>query len=101
MNFAPLENYINVPASSDINHIQKEVFSVMTDIYVSLFKNKISELPFFTNKKRTNQFAEQLLCIGDTTTSSARTARNVFESLTYAITFCKKNRNCSNHILID
>ena len=87
MNFAKFNNFITIPASSELNRIQKNIFKTLTEVYLSIFQHKIENAPFTTDLERTKAFANQLLLVGTSNAKTNDKVINVFESITYAITF--------------
>ena len=82
---------INVPCHSTVTDLDKSNFKMLTKCFKKVFRNVINPLPFSTDPKRTREFANKLMHINCSKQSSFddRKIENVFESMTYAITYLK------------
>lgn len=91
MNFR-FQGKINIPCHSIVTDLDKSLLRLLTKCLQNSIQNKIDPMPFGTNPKRTRDFANKLLEINSTSQnhSKKKTFENVFESMTYAITYLTK-----------
>ena len=85
-------NGVNVPCNDTLDDFDRTVLKIMTKSYMSAYGDNIANPPFTKNEKRIREYANQLVTIG-TCVSSNSSIENVFESVTYALTFCSNNSN--------
>ena len=85
----------SIPKHSSISSFDSKILQLMTKVMVDLYSSKEEPLPFHSST-RTKLFAEELIRSASKTSrknvtgSSSSKYRNVFESMTYAMTYCGK-----------
>ena len=97
-NFVPNQG-INIPFNDTLDGFDRKIVKQMTQAYLSSYGAAIPDAPFTTNKQRTRNYADQLVKIGTTSTSSE--IENIFESVTYAMTFCDNSSGTQLRMHID
>lgn len=83
---------VNIPRNDSLDEFDKTVLMIMTKSYMNAYGDNIANAPFTTNENRTRQYANQLVTIGSSVSSNSP-IQNVFESVTYALTYCSENSN--------
>ena len=74
-----------------IEELDRSTMITMTRIMNNLYKG-IVPVPFSTNARRTKDWANELLKVGTSNSNlNEATIDNVFESITYAMTYISKN----------
>ena len=100
MNFK-FNQTLNIPGRSEISPLDKSVLKAMTTILKSIYSKRPEIQPFGTDMKRTQEFANELLYF-DTLSKRGNNVeiKNVFESLTYAMTYYSNDNSSilKNHI---
>ena len=91
---------VNVPCNDVLDELDCSVLKIMTKAYMSAYGHNIANAPFTTNETRIREYANQLVTIG-TSAASNSSIQNVFESVTYALTYCNSNSNTQLHPHVD
>ena len=87
MNFRS-QGQINIPCHSITSSTEKDILKNMTFIMRQVFTNQVHPIPFSTNKRRTLQFANQLVqSVGSSHHETYNKIENVFESATFGMTY--------------
>ena len=90
------QGQINIPSHSEVNEMDQKYFRLLTKCLKSLLYDiQIEPQPFHTNIQRTKEFANQLTELNNDSKVHSQTENidNVFESMTYALTYLGKNEN--------
>ena len=93
------EDKINIPRRTEITALDRKMFKTLTTLLKDIFIGKIYPVPFSTDPTRKDRFAESLLKVdGGTNTSSLhKNESNVFEAITYAMSYVSSP---DRHLLI-
>lgn len=87
---------ISIPGrTANITTLDKNTMKIMTIIMKTLYSN-ITPAPFATNTKRTKEWANELVLIDHTEDINEKAEsepKNVFESITYAMTYVSSNKD--------
>ena len=85
------QHVMTVPHHTTLSELDKQIFRLMTNIVYSIYSDKLQVVPYTGHKNRMYTFAQQLIA---ETSSYSNRPDNIFESVTYAMTYCDtKNEN--------
>ena len=90
---------INIPFNDTLDHFDRTILKQMTEAYLSSYGATICDAPFTQNEERTKNYADQLVKIGSKSTCTE--IENVFESVTYAMTYCDNSSKTQLRMHID
>ena len=89
------QNTLNIPVRSVITSFDKKILSLMTNIMSLIYEKKLSSIPFAENKRRHDEFSQLLMGYVDEDTDTDdkewKDEENLFEALTYAMTYCNND----------
>ena len=98
---------LNLPTRSKISVLDKNILRTMTKLVHTIYHGKLHPVPFFNNTPRAKDFSNALLQFDSFGKKSdppntGCSIENVFESMTYAMTYLSSNKETShllkNHI---
>lgn len=100
------DKQLSTPIRSKINSFDKSILGLMTNVMKNIYKDKIDDIPFSKNARRGKEFAQVLMDCNDNQKEEQIEVthddndQNVFEALTYAMTFCNSHEpdRLLNHI---
>ena len=96
--FVPKQG-INIPFNDTLDEFDRKILKQMTQAYINSYGATIPDAPYTINKERIKNYADQLVKIGTTSTSTE--IENVFESVTYAMTYCDNSSDTQLRMHID
>ena len=96
--FVPKQG-INIPFNDTLDEFDRKILKQMTQAYINSYGATIPDAPYTINKERIKNYADQLVKIGTTSTSTE--IENVFESVTYAMTYCDNSSDTQLCMHID
>ena len=90
---------INIPFNDTLDEFDRKILKQMTQAYLSSYGATIPDALYTKNEERTKNYADQLVKIGTKSTSTE--IENVFESATYAMTYCDNSSETQLRMHID
>ena len=92
---------INLPRNDILSDFDKTFVKLMTRAYKNMYASRIVDAPFTTNPERTKRYAN-ILALADSPVECTNVSdMNVFESITYAMTYCGGDDETQLKIHID
>ena len=88
------QGQINIPTHSNISKLDSDTFMFLTKCLHTSFRSNINPYPYSTNKKRSLEFANELVRFHVKNQRQFNDSiYNVFESMTYAMTYLSEPSN--------
>ena len=79
---------INLPRNDILSDFDKNFVQLMTRAYKNMYASRIVDAPFTTDPERTKRYANILALVDSPVECTNVSDMNVFESITYAMTYC-------------
>ena len=89
------QHIMTVPRYTPLSDLDRKIFNAMTKIVLSIYTKKLKVAPFTGHQERRELFAQHLM---KEPTSQGTPLDNVFESVTYAMTYCKKKVGAAHNL---
>ena len=99
-NYVPKDG-INLPRNDLLSDFDRTIIQLMTKAYKNMYASRIVDAPFTTDPERTKRYANLLALVDSTIVGNKVSNLNVFESITYAMTYCGDDDKSQLKIHID